>query len=172
MPPQRRTSQSDDGFAWYWKLAYAVGTSAFLVAAIILSWITDQPAQFLGAALGVIAISTFVTFYAKCSDIDIRMRTAIAASVIVTFLAFFSLVVFSPPLQQASKAAYPETQEDAAETRNQETNTRRGSDSKADDEETVPTDLFKTFSWVTVTVVGFYFGGRTVEKALGKDKKE
>jgi hypothetical protein len=125
----------------------------------------DRPAQFLGGALAVIAVSSFVTFYSKCSDIDIRMRTAIAGAVVVTYLIFFSLVVFSPPLQQASRGGYQDTQEQAAKT-----NVAAAKTKKPTTNETIPSDLFRMFSWVTAAVIGFYFGGRTVEKVADKLK--
>jgi hypothetical protein len=119
-------------------------------------------------------------FYINSREVDTRMRTAIAGAVVVTFLLYFALVVFSPALQDASRGAYKGTSKEAAESASTGTGSQGTRDNNnagtkdanaqqsSSTSDTVPTNLFQTFAWVTITVVGFYFGGRTVEKLVGK----
>ncbi len=180
----------DGGISAIWKFLFIFTLSAFIGLMILLAMIQDRPAQWLAWGLVVVAIASFATFYSKASDHDVRMRSAIAAAVVLTYLTFFALAVFSPSLQQAS-GSYKEKQdkqlEPEAETEtgaalagltaavsdnpqnegeNEETEKRNDGD-EADD--TIPADLFGSFSWVTGLVIAFYFGGRSVERIFNKD---
>jgi Kef-type K+ transport system membrane component KefB len=145
---------------------------------VLLSWRTDRPAQWLSLGLVGVAIASFATFYAKASDLDLRMRSAIAAAVILTYLVYFALVVFSPALQQAS-GSYKAPQakqadtviEDQVKVERAENSGGGGGgddDGGGDDNSgnTIPADLFGSFTWVTAAVITFYFGGRSIEQIV------
>jgi hypothetical protein len=171
---------STGGVVAYWKFLFIGFLSGFMGLMIWLSTDQDRPAQWLSWGLVVVAVSSFATFYSKATDHDVRIRSAIAASVVITYLVFFALVVFSPSLQQASgsyKAPQEQQAKQAAEVSAATETKGNAKDSKATDSggadsgggnDAIPSDLFGSFTWVTATVVAFYFGGRSLEQIFKK----
>jgi hypothetical protein len=173
------------------RVSAGFASAVLIVLAVLLAWLTNHPAQFLGGGVALLGILGFMMCYR--GDDEHAMRNAIAGSVVLVFIVSASLTLFSPVLQGVTtgESSYQDDDQTIAEESTAVLETaldaeaEAGSDGTASSNgdsdgngtngastsaeiasptDTVPKDLLGVFRWVVVAVIGFYFASSTIEK--------